>query len=119
MMDFRKDHLEIDNARVKQLCVIGVAAERFWDLAFHQRRGLSSCAWSDVTSVNLWDVTRKTLTGNFKRIGSCEVELTPADSQLALAVAKAALRVVVVCLFSQMCSPSSHAPVLHSERKMN
>ena len=88
-MDFRKDHLEINNARVKQLCVIGVAAERFWDLAFHQRRGLGSCVWSDVTSVTLWDVRKKTRSGNFKRMGSCEVALTPADSQLALAVARA------------------------------
>ena len=89
MLDFRRDHVVLKNERVKQLCVVGLAAEQFWDIAFHQRRGLSSCVWSDVTSVTLWDVMKKTLTGNLKRMGSCEVKLEPADSQLALAVAKA------------------------------
>ena len=35
MLDFRKDHLELNNEHVKQLCVIGVAVERFWEIAFH------------------------------------------------------------------------------------
>ena len=29
MVDFRRDHLQINNERVKQLCVIGVAVERY------------------------------------------------------------------------------------------
>ena len=87
-MDFRRVHLEINDERVKQLCVISVAAERFWDIAFHQRRGLNSCVWSDVTSVTLWGVMRKTRQGSMQRMGSCEVKLAPADSQLAFAVAK-------------------------------
>ena len=33
MLDFRRDHLEVNNERVKQLCVIGMAAERFCDIA--------------------------------------------------------------------------------------
>ena len=63
MLDFRAVQLYINNERMNQLCLVGKAAERFWDLAIHQRRGLGSCVWSDVTSVELWDVTKKDALG--------------------------------------------------------
>ena len=51
---FQKKFFEINKERVKQLCVLGVAAERFWDLAIHQQRGLSNrFAYTDGTTLYL------------------------------------------------------------------
>ena len=83
MVDFRAIQLYKNNECVNQVCVSGVAVELFWDLAFHQRRGLSGCVWSDVTSVELWDVMKKTVTGTLKRMGTVEIKVTPADSQFS------------------------------------
>ena len=41
-MDYRREELKVGKYRVKQLTVVGVAAESFWSLAFHERRGLSN-----------------------------------------------------------------------------
>ena len=90
MLNFRDEQLYINGERVNQLCVVGVAAERFWELAFCDGRGLGSLVWTDVTSVKLWDVTKKMSGGRLRRVGSAEVRLEPADSQMALGVAKAA-----------------------------
>ena len=48
MVDFREVELFINKERVNQLCVVGVAAERFWELAFHERRGLNDNAADDA-----------------------------------------------------------------------
>ena len=90
MLNFRDEQLYINGERVNQLCVVGVAAERFWELAFCDGRGLGSLVWTDVTSVKLWDVTKKMSGGHLRRVGSAEVRLEPADSQMALGVARAA-----------------------------
>ena len=89
MVNYREVLLFVNSEVVKQLCVVGLAAERFWHEAFHQWRGLSSLRWSDVTSVNLLDVVRKDDAGRSRKHGRLQVDLTPADSQLALRVAKA------------------------------
>jgi hypothetical protein len=89
MVNYREVGLSVNGFEVKQLCVVGLAAERFWHEAFHQRRGLSSLRWSDVTSVDLLDVVRKDDAGRSRKHGRLQVDLTPADSQLALRVARA------------------------------
>ena len=57
-MDYRRYHLQIGTARVNQLTVVGVAAERVWKLAFHERRGLSNVQLADIASVTLNHVDR-------------------------------------------------------------
>ena len=84
-MDFRAERLFLNKYRVKQLCVVGKAAESFWSLAFHKRRGMNSLVCSDVTTVELWGV----VVGGRKKRHAVEVELTRADSELALRVAHA------------------------------
>ena len=88
-MDFRSVILHVGSERVKQLCVVGVAVEYFWKLAFHGRRGLNSLVWSDVPSATLRDVVRIDGAGRPRRWGIAEVALTRADSMLALRVARA------------------------------
>ena len=75
MVDYRQAQLSVNGEDVKQLCVVSVAAERFWHEAFHQRRGLSSLQWSDVTSVNLLDVVRKDDKGRPRKYGRLQVDL--------------------------------------------
>ena len=57
-LDFRKAKLFVDGARVTQLLVVSLAAERFWWLAFHERRGMNALDWSDVQSVEVRSVLR-------------------------------------------------------------
>ena len=60
---------------VKQLCVVGVATERFWHEAFHQLRGLSNPQWSDVASVNLLDASHPHIDAQ-----TCtEIQLVPGN----------------------------------------
>ena len=75
MVNYREVPLFVNGEEVMQLCVVGVAAERFWHEAFHQRRGLSSLQWSDVTSVNLVDVVRKDDKGRPRKYGRLQVDL--------------------------------------------
>ena len=83
-LDYRSVVLRVGGYRVKQLTVVGVAAESFWKKAFHERRGLSSLGWADVASVTLLDATRVDSAGREKRMESVEVALTRVDSELAL-----------------------------------
>jgi uncharacterized protein YktB (UPF0637 family) len=41
-LDFREVKLFVDGERVKQLLVVSLAAERFWWLALHERRGMNA-----------------------------------------------------------------------------
>ena len=50
-MDYRACAVQLKSYRVKQLCVVSLAAERFWLLALRDRRGMGSLAWGDVASV--------------------------------------------------------------------
>ena len=86
-MDYRAERLFLGKHRVKQLCVVGVAAERFWELAFRKRRGMSSLAPSDVATVELRGVVV-----NGRKKNKVDVGLTGADSELALRVAQATVR---------------------------
>ena len=58
-VDYRTAKLYVDGTRVKQLCIVSLAAERFWHLAFHERRGLSTLRPCHVRSVEVLDVVRK------------------------------------------------------------
>jgi hypothetical protein len=86
-MDYRTERLFLGKHRVKQLCVVGVAAERFWELAFRRRRGMSSLVSSDVATVELRGVVM-----NGRKKKKVDVGLTGADSELALRVAQATVR---------------------------
>ena len=77
-LDYRSVVLRVGGYRVKQLTVVGVAAESFWKKAFHERRGLSSLGWADVASVTLLDAMRVDSAGREKRMESAEVALTRA-----------------------------------------
>ena len=57
-LDFRDVKLYVDGERVQQLFVVSLAAERFWWLAFHERRGMNALDWSDVQSVEVRSVLR-------------------------------------------------------------
>ena len=70
MVNYREVQLFVDGEEVKQLCVVSLAAERFWHEAFHKRRGLSSLQWSDVVSVDLLDAVRKDGNGRQRRHGA-------------------------------------------------
>ena len=82
--------LFVGRYRVKQLFVVSLGAERFWRLAFHDRRGIDSLTWSDVQAVDVRDVCRKDGVGNAQRVRKFKVlavKLTRADSELALRLA--------------------------------
>ena len=83
-MDYRACAVQLNGYRVKQLCVVSLAAERFWFLAFRDRRGMGSLAWGDVASVELHGAS---VSGRTR--SSLVVGLTRADSELALRVARA------------------------------
>jgi hypothetical protein len=83
-MDFRASKLYLNGVRVNQLTVVGVAVERFWWLAFHERRGVSNLVWNDVTKVELRNA-RRTKDGPRRCV---EVGLSREDSTLALRVAQ-------------------------------
>ena len=85
MANFREEPYYINKYRVKQLAVVGKAAESFWSLAFHRRLGLSKLLLGEVTRLDLYNVTdargRFHLTVTFK--------LEEKDSRLALRLAVA------------------------------
>ncbi len=83
-MDYRACAVQLNGYRVKQLCVVSLAAERFWFLAFRDRRGMGSLAWGDVASVELHGAS---VSGRAR--SSLVVGLTRADSALSLRVARA------------------------------
>ena len=83
--------------RVKQLFVVSLGAERFWRLAFHDRRGMDDLKWSDVKTVQVRDVCRIDGVGKGKRVKKLkvvEVKLTRADSELALRVAHGVVNLI-------------------------
>jgi hypothetical protein len=88
-MDYRACAVQLNGYRVKQLCVVSLAAERFWFLAFRDRRGMGSLAWGDVASVELHGAS---VSGRTR--SSLVVGLTRADSELALRVARAVVSLV-------------------------
>lgn len=96
-LDFRKVSLFVGGYRVKQLFVVSLGAERFWKLAFHDRRGLGSLTWSDVQTVEVRDVIRLFGVGNNARkrkLAVVTVQLTRGDSEFALRVANAVACIV-------------------------
>lgn len=96
-LDFRDVKLFVDGERVKQLFVVSLAAERYWWLAFHQRRGLNALKWSDVQSVEVRSVLRVDGSGKTARkrkFARVQVALTRDDSDLALRAAKAVCKLV-------------------------
>ena len=88
-MDYRREKLYVNKYRVKQPCVVGKAAESFWPLASHKRRGMSSLVWSNVVTMELGDVV---LRGRKK--ATLEVGLSRADSELALRAAHAVVNLL-------------------------
>ena len=82
---------------MKQLLVVSLGAERFWRLAFHERRGMSSLDWSDVRTVEVRGVVRKDGVGGqarARKLARVVVELTREDSQLSLRVAWAVVNLL-------------------------
>ena len=61
-VDYRTAKVYVDGTRVKQLCIVSLAAERFWHLAFHERRGPSTLRPCHVRSVEVLDVVRRSET---------------------------------------------------------
>ena len=88
-MDYRAICLYVGKYRVNQLTVVGLAAESFWRLAFHERRGIAALVWSDVKTIQVRDVVR-----NGRQFKSLEVALSREDSQLALRAAIATVDAV-------------------------
>ena len=96
-LDFRDVRLFVDGERVKQLFVVSLAAERFWWLAFRERRGMNALDWSDVQSVEVRSVLRVDGSGKTARkrkLATVQVALTRDDSCLALRAAKAVCTLV-------------------------
>lgn len=89
--------LFVGGYRVKQLLVVSLGAERYWRLAFHDRRGMHSLKWSDVQTVQVRDVCRIDGVGKTRRVkkfSEVAIKLTRADSELALRVAHAVVNLV-------------------------
>ena len=96
-LDFRKAKLFVDGARVTQLLVVSLAAERFWWLAFHERRGMNVLDWSAVQSVEVRSVLCVTGFGKTARrskLARVQIALTKEDSCLAYRAAKAVCKLV-------------------------
>ena len=89
-MDYRKKKMfSAEGWRVEQLCVVGAAAELFWERAFGERKGMNSLVWSDVQSVEL-----RQLTLGKEVLKKVRVGLSREDSVLALRAARAVVNLV-------------------------
>ena len=96
-LDFRDVKLYVDGERVQQLFVVSLAAERFWWLAFHERRGMNALGWSDVQSVEVRSVLRIDGSGQNARrrkFARVQVALTREDSRLAYRAARAVCKLI-------------------------
>ena len=96
-LDFRDVKLYVDGERVQQLFVVSLAAERFWWLAFHERRGMNALDWSDVQSVEVRSVLRIDGSGQNARrrkFARVQVALTREDSRLAYRAARAVCKLI-------------------------
>ena len=73
-----KDGTEITRARV-----VGLIAEFFWRLAFHDRLGLNVCHWRDCTEIPLYNVLIRGI--RRKELSALVLE---EDAQLGLHLAR-------------------------------
>ena len=78
-MDYRAERYYISRYLVKQLTVVGKAAESFWSLAFRKRRGLSTLLPGEVATVDLYNVTN----AQGRTLGTVTFKLSEEDSKLA------------------------------------
>ena len=74
---------------VRSLTIIGIAAEYFWKLAIHDRRGFNCLSWSDVESVELRDVVV-----NDRNRSLVEVSVPRRDAEIALQLAHAVVELL-------------------------
>ena len=84
MVSYTDNDIKQNGWRVAFLCVVGFAAERFWDLAIHGRKGFNALAWHSVTSVTIRDVVV-----NGKAKAEVDVDVPRPDAELAYRVARA------------------------------
>ena len=83
MVNYRDNVIKLNDWRVTFLCVVGLAAERFWDLAIHARKGFNALAWHSITSVTIRDAEV-----NGRNRTEVEVDVPRPEAELAYRVAR-------------------------------
>ena len=84
MYDYTLQKVYLNSYVVSCFTVVGIAAEYFWRLAIHDRRGFNALSWSSVRVIEMRNVII-----NDRRHSLIEVGVPQRDAEMALRVARA------------------------------
>ena len=83
MLDYKEQKIYLNGYVVGPLTIIGLAAELFWRLAVHDRRGFNALTWTNVQAVEI-----RNAVVNERSRSSLVVAVPRKDAEKALRVSR-------------------------------